>query len=258
MVMKTDIILIGIDDTDTLESTGTGRMARDLADYLISLGMGSSLGVSRHQLLVDDRIPYTSHNSSLCIGLKTDIPPKAFYGPSIEFLKKNFREGSDPGLCISSPNQITDHIKDFGLRAQREVLSKNQASDLAAEHGIFLVELGGTGEGIIGSLAGVGLRVEGNSGRYIDLPGIRDIKGTVTVSDLLARTDIESVINIKGSVLAGDETIDSRDWMRPSLVNGQPVLRVRPRLSTLNDNSWTSAELREREKRELREIFGNL
>jgi hypothetical protein len=256
--MKTDVLLIGIDDTDTLESTGTGRMARDLADYLISLGMGASLGVSRHQLLVDDRIPYTSHNSSLCIGLKTDIPPKDFYEPSMGFLKKNFREGSDPGLCICSPDQITDHIKDFGLRAQKEVLNKNQADSLAAEFGIFLVELGGTGDGIIGSLAGVGLRVEGNSGRYIDLPGIRDIKGIVTVSELLARTDIESVINIRGDILDRDAVIDSRDWMRPSLVNGQPVLRVRPRLSTCDDTAWTSAELREREKRELREVFGNL
>lgn len=62
--MQTDTILIGIDDTDTLESTGTGRMARDLRDHLINLNMGASLGVSRHQLLVDDRIPYTLHNSS--------------------------------------------------------------------------------------------------------------------------------------------------------------------------------------------------
>lgn len=256
--MKTNVILIGIDDTDTLESTGTGRMARDLTAYLISLGMGSSLGVSRHQLLVDDRIPYTSHNSSLCIGLKTDIPPEEFHEPSMEFLRKNFREGSDPGLCICSPDQITENIKVFGLQAQKEVLNKNQASTLAAEYGIFLVELGGTGDGIIGSLAGVGLRIEGNSGRYIDLPGIRDIKGTVTVSDLLARTGIESVINIQGKILDEDEIIDSRDWMRPSLVNGQPVLRVRPRLSTPDDTAWTSAELREREKRELREIFGKL
>jgi hypothetical protein len=36
------------------------------------------------------------------------------------------------------------------------------------------------------------------------------------------------------------------------------VLRVRPRLSTCDDTAWTSAELREREKRELREVFGNL
>jgi hypothetical protein len=256
MVMKTDVILIGIDDTDTLESTGTGRMARNLMNYLISLEMGSSLGVSRHQLLVDDRIPYTSHNSSLCIGLKTNIPPKEFYKPSMEFLKKNFREGSDPGLCISSPDQISDHIKDFGLRAQKEVLNKDQAVNLAAEYEIFLVELGGTGDGIIGSLASVGLRVEGNSGRYIDLPGIRDIKGMVTVSELLTRTDIEFVTNIRGDILDRDDIIDSRDWMRPSLVNGQPVLRVRPRLSTCDDTAWTSAELREREKRELREISG--
>jgi hypothetical protein len=256
MITQIDTILIGIDDTDTLESTGTGRMARDLRDHLIKLKMGSSLGVSRHQLLVDDRIPYTSHNSSLCIGLKTDISPSKFYEPSIEFLQKNFREGSDPGLCICRPDQTAESIKKFGLRAQREVLNKKQASDLAAEYGIFLVELGGTGDGIIGSLAGVGLRIEGNSGRFIDLPGIRAIKGIVTVSDLLATTDIESVINVRGDILEGGEIIDSRDWMRPSLMNGRPVLRVRPRLSVPGDTAWTSVEIREREKKEMKEIFG--
>jgi hypothetical protein len=102
----------------------------------------------------------------------------------------------------------------------------------------------------------VGLRIKGNSGRFIDLPGIRDIKGMITVEELLSRTDIESVINVQGTVLEKDEIIDSRDWMRPSLVNGNPVLKVRPRLSEPGDTVWTSIEIREREKRSMKEILG--
>ena len=53
--------LIGMDDTDNLESRGTGHMARQVAvtleaDHVI-------LGVIRHQLLVDPRVPYTKRNS---------------------------------------------------------------------------------------------------------------------------------------------------------------------------------------------------
>jgi hypothetical protein len=250
------VILIGIDDTDIIGSTGTGRMARNLADYLIKEGMGSSPGISRHQLLVDDRIPYTSHNSSLCIGLETALSPADFQKPAGDFLKANFREGSDPGLCICLRDSVPARVTEFGLKAQTDVLHKNQALKLAAENGIYLDEFGGTGGGVIGALAGVGLRAEGNSGRYIDLPGIRDIKGTVTVRELLSSTDIENVINSAEETLNDDELIDSRDWMRPSLHRGGPVLIVRPRLSFAGDTQWTSVEIREKEKRKLKELSG--
>jgi hypothetical protein len=249
-----DIILIGIDDTDIIGSEGTGRMARDLCDYLSGKGMGESLGVTRHQLLVDDRIPYTSHNSSLCIGLKTHVPPEEFFGPSAEFLKTRFKNGSDPGLCICRPEDITGQVITFGMEAQKEVLTKKQAIDLSAENGIFLVELGGTGGGIIGALSAIALRAEGNSGRYVDLTGIRDIEGMITVEDLLSRTDIDSVMSLDGMTLNGDEIIDSRDWIRPTLVQSRPVLRVKPRLSTHDDTAWTSVEIRERDKQAKKEI----
>jgi hypothetical protein len=204
--------------------------------------------VTRHQLLVDKRIPYTSHNSSLCTGLLTDRQLADFEQPCIAFLKANFRVGSDPGLCICRPGDMKDGIIDFGLKAQREVLKKKQAETLAAKNGIFLAELGGTGGGIIGALAGVALRAEGNSGRYVDLPGIRSIEGVVTVAELLARTDIYSVQNEQSASLGAGALIDSRDWIRPSLVKGKPVLRVRLQNSANGEIIWTSVELREREK----------
>jgi hypothetical protein len=242
-----DVIFIGIDDTDIIGSEGTGRMARNLTDYLVELGMGSSLGVTRHQLLVDDRIPYTSHNSSLCIGIRTEKPASMFSQPSIEFLKNNFREGSDPGLCICCPDTLSEEIIDFGLRAQDSILNKQEAIDIAERNSLFLIELGGTGGGIIGALAAVALRTEGNSGRFVDLPGIRDIEGKVIVKELLARTEIVSVQNSRGEILGEEIMIDSRDWIRPSLVEGKPVLRVRP-LAEDGNNVWTSVEIRERDK----------
>ena len=62
------MIYIGIDDTDNKTSRGTGHLARliaaDLAqDYRL-------LGVTRHQLLVDPRIPYPAKNSSAAIALE--------------------------------------------------------------------------------------------------------------------------------------------------------------------------------------------
>lgn len=60
-------LLIGIDDTDNLESRGTGYRVRQLANWLSEKNLVVPLGITRHQLLVDPRIPYTSHNSSACL-----------------------------------------------------------------------------------------------------------------------------------------------------------------------------------------------
>ena len=60
-------LLIGIDDTDNLDTRGTGYRARTLAQGLVDAGLAAVHGITRHQLLVDPRIPYTSHNSSACL-----------------------------------------------------------------------------------------------------------------------------------------------------------------------------------------------
>jgi hypothetical protein len=56
-----------IDDTDVTGSRGTGRLSQELIAELRAHGLGHAVGATRHHLLVDPRIPYTSHNSSACI-----------------------------------------------------------------------------------------------------------------------------------------------------------------------------------------------
>lgn len=55
----------------------------------------------------------------------------------------------------------------FGRMAAREVLSKQAAINLAARSGLFLKELGGSGNGIIGALAAVALRAGAPTGHGI-------------------------------------------------------------------------------------------
>ena len=66
-------VYVGFDDTDNHESDyGTGKLTRHFENLLPE---GCSLwGVVRQQLLVDDRIPYTSHNSAACAVLEADDP----------------------------------------------------------------------------------------------------------------------------------------------------------------------------------------
>jgi hypothetical protein len=62
-------VYVGFDDTDTATADrGTGKLARWFEKELPE---GCRLwGVVRQQLLLDDAIPYTSHNSSACAVLE--------------------------------------------------------------------------------------------------------------------------------------------------------------------------------------------
>lgn len=51
-------------------------------------------------------------------------------------------------------------LVDFGRRAKNEVLTKDLAYDLAVKLGVPLSEHGGTGDGVIGAVAGSGLRLQ--------------------------------------------------------------------------------------------------
>ncbi len=150
--------------------------------------------------------------------------------------------GSDPGISICAPEQVTDELIEYGQCAVREVLTQAEAFALAGKNGILLAAVGGTGDGIIGALAAVALTAGGNAGRYVLLPGIRDIDGMVTVGQLIKTTNIISVIDEKGQVIGDKEVIDSLGWIRPSLIGGQAVLRVRLAQDLPGGKVWAPAE----------------
>jgi len=95
-------VYIGFDDTDNIDAdVGTGKLARRFEKQLPA---GCSLrGVVRQQLLVDDRIPYTSHNSAAC--LIVEAPDIAILDTlrerAVGHIEKESLTGSDPGLCIA-------------------------------------------------------------------------------------------------------------------------------------------------------------
>src|ERR1700761_2139441 len=61
-------VLIGIDDTDSADSPGTGQLARRVSQEICRCG-GVLIGTTRHQFLVDPAIPYTGHNRGICVAV---------------------------------------------------------------------------------------------------------------------------------------------------------------------------------------------
>ncbi|MFZ7111460.1 MAG: hypothetical protein ACOWYE_07240 [Desulfatiglandales bacterium] len=222
-------LFIAIDDTDNKESIGTGRLSRMLADELKDKGMVIKSRVTRHQLLVHPDIPYTSHNSSACIdALMNGCTPEQVAEFAKSFLNEHFHEGANPGLCIAGQEAVPEELPALGYRAQKEVISLEEAKSLADRLGVITWWSGETGQGCIGAMSAVGLRSTNNDGRYIELDGIRDVGGILTVGEILDRTAIERIASQEGSDLGPEEIVDTQNWIRPVLKNGLVTLEVIP------------------------------
>jgi hypothetical protein len=218
---------VGVDDTDFGDSIGTGALARELKVRLERRLGVTCTGITRHQLLVHPDIPYTSQNSSACLEIEGAVELGQVVQCARELLDFLEHPGADPGLCIFPVEQASAEISAFGRLAQTEVLRKAQAVQLASDSGVVLLELGGTGGGVIGALAACGLRASGSDGRFISLPGIRDMKDVATVAEILAATGVDRVVDERGTDVAAKQKISTRGWIRPNLVDFEARLLVR-------------------------------
>lgn len=113
----------------------------------------------------------------------------------------------------------------FGRRVKDALVRREEALELAARTGIHLQALGGTGDGVVGALAAVGLRAAGNDGRFTLLGKIRELKGVAPVSVLLS-AGAGKVCERAGLPLSPDTLVDTTPKVRPWLRGGEPVLFV--------------------------------
>jgi hypothetical protein len=203
-------ILVCIDDTDNLESRGTGQLSQLFAEAIEKKGWGACTSISRHQLFVHEDIPYTSHNSSMCF--KATIDEKTLQ-PLIDFMQKGLvvesAPGSDAGLCVAVDNEELDkqRLMAYGNSAKNTVLNKTMAYELASDLGVHLSEHGGTGDGIIGALAGVGLRLGGNDGRFRGWYHFDKSGSSIGVEALCNHSFVDVVKPLDGAPLDMDQSV---------------------------------------------------
>lgn len=217
--------LIAIDDTDNLESRGTGFRARQLGARLAEAGLATVRGITRHQLFVHPSIPYTSHNSSACLDVDVgNAGLAAVRGFCRDYLAAESASGSDAGLCVAPFDAVTADIVEFGRSAKQRVLTRDQAHELADRHELHLEGVTGERIGVIGALAAVGLRRGGHDGRFIWLEGVRELQGSCTAGTLLATTGIDSVEALDGRPVPAEAVVCVDPWPRPVLLQGRAVL----------------------------------
>jgi len=222
-------IYIGFDDTDNITADrGTGKLARWFENELPE---GCRVeGVVRQQLLVDDRIPYTSHNSSACVMVDAPDPSlvTALAARAIEHLKRHSLEGSDPGLCVASEGDAAlPRLIAFGRACTARIVTQKEALDASSSS--HLSGHGGTNDGIIGAAAAVGLTASGWTGRFIEYGKLRRFPDPIRVLEL-ERSNIVVVSGDRDArVPAPEDLVYTKGWLRPRLWGTRAVLLVAPR-----------------------------
>lgn len=217
-------IYVGFDDTDNITAKrGTGKLARWFEKELPE---GCRMwGAVRQQLLVDDRIPYTSHNSSACVVIETPDPSQVeeVISRGVGHLERHALEGSDPGLCvIREDDPAFNRVIEFGMACTRRVVTQKEA--LEATRGVHLSGHGGTNDGIIGAAAGVGLTASGWCGRFIEFGRLRDFPDMLRVSHI-EEHDIQVVSTDRDArVPSPEDLVLTKGWVRPMLWGNRPVL----------------------------------
>lgn len=215
-------VLIGLDDTDNETSRGTGWLARQLLAECVRRGH-RPVGVTRQQFLLDPRIPYTTHNSGACVSVQSPDGTVPFEF-AFDFVAGRSAEGSDPGVCLIRMDAVPCEVVAFGRRATVEVVTMREALEVARRTSIDLQPLGGSGLGVIGALGSVGLHAEGHCGRFIALPGLRELGDRVGREDL---TRLGIRLEHRHDRAPGtDDVYETLGWVRPNLTGGEPVLPV--------------------------------
>ncbi len=218
-----------IDDTDSLEEKSTGKLAQAMIERIEEKGMGKCSFITRHQLYFHPAIPYTSHNSTMCFIMEhTDNVYEPLKDLAIDFLLNESAEGSDPGLCIVEMEKLKDKelLIDYGKRAKKEILTKELAYETANRLGVHLSEHGGTGDGIIGALAGVGLRLTGNDGRIRGKIKFPLPENVLTVKDMLDNSTIDEVRSLEGDLISGDEKVVLGEKIKTVFLDYKEVLLI--------------------------------
>jgi hypothetical protein len=231
------MIYIGLDDTDNATSRGTGHLARMVAASLSE--RFKVWGVTRHQLLVDARVPYTSHNSCNVVHLQEDgnIDLVELADAVQAVMLADFQPGSDPGLCVA--HAVAPAMSTFGQRAKTELVQQTEAHEIADRCGCVLRGLGGTQDGVIGALAGVGLAATGEDGRFVLVGRSRELAGVQPVQAILEH-GIAQVRTTDGVSLQ-EGLVETSGKLRPALRGKQPVLVVEPQEG--NPSIWLPLKL---------------
>ena len=235
--------LLCIDDTDELGGEiSTGSLAEEIASCISSFAKTSF--ITRHQLLLDPRINYTSHNSSMCLVAEISSEQREkVLNFALDLIASKCAKSAEPGLAATFKDEIVNIacLINFGKSAKEKLISIEQTCEMAKQQNIFLKSIKPKAHGVIGALAGIGLRLSGFDGKIRGKFKLNEPK--LSVAKLLELPYIHAVLDESFKPLAKDEVINLNDAIKPIFWDHKPTLLVRKEASGFRNLSVK--ELRE-------------
>jgi len=219
--------LLGIDDTDTPDASDTAALALSLGENLESRSVAKLVNISCHQLIQNPSVPATRQNVACCLHLDVENgKSREIDLVCRETLLRESYPGSNAGYALAAWSQFDHELVVWGKTAKMTVLSRQDALGLARRCGIFTAGILGSGTGVIGALAAIGLRFEGNDGWINWMPGLNSLYGTFTQVQLAEYIHFDRIENQHHSRPAFDDRILFDHPVKPVLKDGKVVLPV--------------------------------
>lgn len=242
------IFYLGIDDTGQPGKSGSGQTALALGLHLQARKLARLVHVSAHALIPAGEVPHSSLNQAYCLTLEGDAPQlREIDMESRVYLMHSSAAGANPGFALTPREKANEHIINWGKASQMMTLDRREALDLARSQGITAAGFTGSGIGVIGALAAVGLRSSGSDGWITWLPGLPDLKGVMTFSEILRISTFDYVKSLQGHTPDFRDRILLGEQVMPLLYNDRSLLLLAPAPRSA-DWEWTALELRDKNR----------
>ena len=201
-------------------------LAEEIAAFIGSFAPVSF--VTRLQLLLDPRINYASHNSCMCLEAMLDEAQKqSALNFALDLLEHKCAPSAEPGIAAAFEKDIVNvqELISFGKSAKEIFLNPQQAFETAREQNVFLKELKSGARGVIGALAGIGLRLSGSDGKIRGKFELK--KSNLSVRELLDLNCIEAVVDENFKPLFPDERVELIGALKPVFLDFKATLLVK-------------------------------
>lgn len=239
------LFFLGIDDTGQPGKSGSSETALALGLHLQARKLARLVHVSAHALIPPAEIPHSSLNHAYCLTLEGEAQQlREIDMESRVYLMRHSATGANPGFALAPRERVIERIQNWGKACQMFTMERREALDLARSLGIMAAGFTGSGSGVIGALAAMGLRASGSDGWIFWLSGLPDLKGVMTFSEILQISTFDYVKSLRGRTPDFRDRIQLGERVLPLLYNDRTLLLLAPAPRSAGWE-WTALDVRD-------------
>lgn len=242
------IFYLGIDDTGKPGKSGSGETALSLGQHLQVRQLARLVHVSAHALIPPAEIPHSSLNQAYCLTLEGEAQQlREIDMDSRVYLMRHSAAGANPGFALAPRERVIERVQNWGKACQMFTMERREALDLARGQGFTAAGFTGSGSGVIGALAAVGLRASGSDGWVSWLPGLPELKGVMTFSEILQISTFDYVKSLHGRTPDFRDRIQLGERVMPLLYKNRTLLLLAPAPRSAGWE-WTALDVRDKSR----------